>query len=114
MSIATMLARPACVTCMCQTYVVSCAYHDHLVLSEACTYMIMCVCVCVCVYAYQPAYVCAYLPMCVCVCGVCSTGMEGMLREVSARLLKYGLELQTPYTFHACKANLTKLPQLKQ
>ena len=82
---------------MCQIYVVSCAYHDHLVLSEAYTYMgMMIMYVCVCVYAYLP----------MCVCGVCSTGMEGMQREVSARLLKYGLELQTPYTLHSCKANL--------
>lgn len=37
------------------------------------------------------------------VCGVCSIGMEGMQREVSLRLLKYGLELRTPYTFQSCK-----------
>ena len=52
------------------------------------------------VHVYHIVYVCA-CTACVCVCGVCSIGMEGMLREAAGRLLKYGLELQTPYT-NAC------------
>lgn len=62
---------------------------------------------CVCAYLYD-------VSMCVCmyVCGVCSIGMEGMQREVSLRLLKYGLELLTPYTFQSCKEDHNKNSRL--
>ena len=101
--LASMLTRPACVTC--EFYIVSCVC---LVLSGACMYMY------IHVHVYDIVYecMCACLHVCVCVCGMCSSGMEGMQREVAGRLLKYGLELQTPHTY-ACKT-VDLIPNIAQ